>query len=116
MAGFLRAFLDDRDHRVNPASALAALLVLASITWVTALVFHNWVLPDLTGIAYLLAGSGAMNIGNKMDRIVGQFRDPNSMVTETSTVNSTTTTVSPPTGTTIPVPPPMVPPPMPPPA
>lgn len=98
---FFRAFLDDRDHQVNPASALAALLVLSSIVWVTALVFHNWALPDLTGIAYLLAGSGAMNIGNKMSSIVGQFRDPNSTTT-TSTV--TTNTTQPPGAPPIPVP------------
>jgi hypothetical protein len=106
---FYRQFLDDRDHRVNPASALAALLILASIVWVTALVFHNWALPDLTGIAYLLAGSGAMNIGNKMEGIVGQFRDPNS----TTTTNTTTTTVVPPGPpgiVMIPAPPAMMPP------
>jgi hypothetical protein len=60
--GFIKAFFDDRDQSINPAHVVAAALVAASIGWVTYLVIKNHVMPDLSGIAYLLGGSGAMNI------------------------------------------------------
>jgi hypothetical protein len=74
--GFIKAFFDDKDTSVNPAHVVAATLVIASIGWVTYLVLKNHVMPDLTGIAYLLGGSGAMNIAQKAGEIVEKFRTP----------------------------------------
>jgi len=48
--------------------------VIASVSWVSFLVIKNHTMPDLTGIAYLLGGSGAMNICHKAEDIVGSFR------------------------------------------
>jgi hypothetical protein len=73
---FIKSFLDDREKSVNPAHAIALILVLASIGWVTYLVVHNHALPDLAGVAYLLGGSGAMNIAQKAEVIVDKFRKP----------------------------------------
>jgi len=70
----LAKFLDDREKSVNPAHAVALILVVASVVWVSYLVWHNKILPDLSGIAYLLGGSGAMNIANKMEGIVAKFQ------------------------------------------
>jgi hypothetical protein len=72
--GFIKAFFNDQDKSVNPAHVVAATLVTASIVWVTYLVLKNHVLPDLTGIAYLLGGSGAMNVAQKMEDIVAKFK------------------------------------------
>jgi hypothetical protein len=66
-------FLDD-DKTVNPAYVIAFALVAASICWVSYLVIKNHTMPDLTGIAYLLGGSGAMNLAHKMEDIVGRFK------------------------------------------
>jgi hypothetical protein len=72
--GFVKAFFDDRDASVNPAHVVAATLVAASVGWVTYLVIKNHVMPDLSGIAYLLGGSGAMNIAQKAEAIVDKFK------------------------------------------
>lgn len=72
--GFIKAFFDDTDKSVNPAHVVAAVLVSASIGWVTYLVLKNHIMPDLTGIAYLLGGSGAMNVAQKMEDIVAKFK------------------------------------------
>jgi hypothetical protein len=72
--GFVKAFFDDRDASVNPAHVVAATLVAASICWVSYLVFKNRTMPDLTGIAYLLGGSGAMNIAQKAEAIIDKFK------------------------------------------
>ena len=71
---FIKAFFNDADKSVNPAHVVAATLVTASIGWVTYLVLKNHVLPDLAGIAYLLGGSGAMNVAQKMEDIVAKFK------------------------------------------
>jgi len=72
---FLKAVFDDRDKSVNAAHVVAFLLVVSSIFWVTYLVLKNphSPMPELSGIAYLLGGSGAMNIANKMEDIVTKF-------------------------------------------
>jgi len=97
--GFFKKALDDREKSINPSHVVAFMLVLASIGWITFLVIKNHVLPDLSGVAYLLGGSGAMNIANKMEDIVGKFKPP-----------AAQTNVAGPT--TVVTPPPMVPPPM----
>jgi hypothetical protein len=74
--GFMKAFFDDRDASVNPAHVVAAALVTASICWVTYLVLKNRTMPDLSGIAYLLGGSGAMNIAQKAEAIIDKFKKP----------------------------------------
>lgn len=66
--------IDDRDESVNAAHLVAFALVAASIGWVTYLVIKNHVLPDLTGIAYLLGGSGAMNVCSKAEGIISKFK------------------------------------------
>lgn len=71
---FIKAIFDDRDASVNAAHVVAVTLTLASIGWVTFLVLKNHVLPDLSGVAYLLGGSGAMNIANKAEAIVDKFK------------------------------------------
>ena len=72
--GFLRSFVNDQDKTLNPAHVVAGTLVIASIGWVTYLVLKNHTMPDLSGIAYLLGGSGAMNIAQKAEAIVDKFR------------------------------------------
>jgi hypothetical protein len=74
MMGFVKAFFDDREKSINPAHVVALMLVTASIGWITFLVFKNHVLPDLQGVAYLLGGSGAMNVASKMEDIVGKLK------------------------------------------
>jgi hypothetical protein len=71
---FFRAIFDDRDKSVNAAHFLAVLLTVSSIAWVTYLVHKNSLLPDLSGIAYLLGGSGAMNVANKFEDVVAKFK------------------------------------------
>lgn len=74
--GFVKSFLDDREKSVNPSHVIAGMLVLASIGWITFLVIKNHMLPDLSGVAYLLGGSGAMNIANKAEDILSKFKPP----------------------------------------
>lgn len=64
----------DNDGTTNPTLLLAFALVFASIGWVSFLVYKNHNLPDLTGIAYLLGGSGAMNIAHKAEDIIASIR------------------------------------------
>ncbi len=71
---FLKSIFDDRDRSVQAAHVVAVTLTIASICWVTFLVVKNHILPDLSGIAYLLGGSGAMNIASKMEDIVDKFK------------------------------------------
>jgi hypothetical protein len=70
---FLKALFND-DPSINTAHAIAILLVLASVGWVTFLVVKNHTLPDLSGVAYLLGGSGAMNVCSKVESIVARFK------------------------------------------
>src|SRR5690349_12338215 len=102
MMEYIKAIFDDREKSVNPSHIVAFMLVAAIIGWITFLVVKNHVLPDLSGVAYLLGGSGAMNIASKMEDIVGKFKPP-----------AAQTNVAGPT--TVVAPPPMVPPPMEPP-
>jgi hypothetical protein len=79
--GFLKAIFDDRDKSVNASHCIAFLLTLSSVVWVSYLVLKTHVLPELSGVAYLLGGSGAMNVANKMEDIVAKFKkhpDPDS--------------------------------------
>jgi hypothetical protein len=73
---FFKAIFDDRDKSVNAAHVVALTLVIASIFWVTYLIFKNphGPMPDLTGVAYLLGGSGAMNVANKFEDVVAKFK------------------------------------------
>lgn len=100
--GFFKKALDDRDASINPSHVVAFMLVAASIGWITFLVIKNHVLPELSGVAYLLGGSGAMNIASKMEEIVGKFKPPAS---QTNVAGPTTVVAPPPM-----IPPPMVPP------
>lgn len=74
--GFFKKALDDRDESINPSHVVAFMLVAASIAWITFLVIKNHTLPDLSGVAYLLGGSGAMNIASKMEDIIGKLKPP----------------------------------------
>jgi len=71
---FLKSALQDNDGTLNPTHLIAFILVIASVSWVSFLVIKNHTMPDLTGIAYLLGGSGAMNICHKAEDIIGSFR------------------------------------------
>lgn len=71
----LKSMFLDNDGTVNPAHVIAAVLTFASIFWVTYLVIHNGEMPDLAGVAYLLGGSGAINVAHKMEDIVANFRN-----------------------------------------
>jgi hypothetical protein len=66
----------DNDGTVNPAHVVAISLVVAVIGWVTYLVIKTTSMPDLTGPAYLLGGSGAMNIAHKAEDIIAKFKKP----------------------------------------
>lgn len=73
---FIKSAFCDNDGTANPAHIIAFILVLASVSWVSFLVYKNphGPIPDLTGIAYLLGGSGAMNICHKADDLLNTFR------------------------------------------
>jgi hypothetical protein len=71
---FLSRALDDKDSSVNAAHLTAFVLVMASICWVTYLVIKNSAMPDLSGVAYLLGGSGAMNVCSKAESIIAKFK------------------------------------------
>ena len=66
--------MNDSDKSVNAAHCVAFLLTFSSIAWVTYLVHKNSTLPDLSGIAYLLGGSGAMNVCSKAEDIIAKFK------------------------------------------
>lgn len=73
---FGSAILDD-DGTVNPAHLIAMVLAAASVLWVSYLVYTTRALPDLTGVAYLLGGSGLMNVAHKAEDIIAKFKkDP----------------------------------------
>ena len=74
--GFWKGLINDAQKDVNPAHVIALALTFASICWVSYLVYKNLTLPDLSGIAYLLGGSGAMNVANKAEEIVAKFKRP----------------------------------------
>ena len=74
MLNFLKNCLDDSDHTVNPAHVVAFALTGAVIVWVSWIVFKTRALPDLQGPAFLLGGSGAMNVAHKFEDIVASFR------------------------------------------
>lgn len=76
MLTFLKNCLDDSDHSVNPAHLVAFALTGAVIVWVSYIVFKTRVLPDLAGPAYLLGGSGALNVAHKMEDILASLRKP----------------------------------------
>lgn len=100
--GLFKSSFDDRDKSVNPSHVIAFMLVTASIVWISFLVYKNLALPELSGVAYLLGGSGAMNIASKMEEIVGKFKPP---AAQTNVAGPTTVVAPPPM-----IPPPMVPP------
>jgi hypothetical protein len=72
--GFIKGLFDDSAKNVNPAHVVALSLTAAVIGWVTYLVIKTHALPDLQGPAFLLGGSGAMNIAHKAEDIIAKFR------------------------------------------
>ncbi len=72
--GFWSGLINDADKQINPAHVVALSLTAAVIGWVTYLVIKTHVLPDLTGPAYLLGGSGAMNVAHKAEDILAKFK------------------------------------------
>lgn len=73
---FLKSLVDDNIKDVNPAHVVAIALTGAVILWVSYLVLKNHTLPDLAGPAYLLGGSGAMNVAHKMEDIIAAVKKP----------------------------------------
>lgn len=73
---FLKALVDDDIKDVNPAHVVALLLTVGVLFWVSWIVIHTRTMPDLVGPAYLLGGSGAMNVAHKMEDIIAQFKKP----------------------------------------
>lgn len=71
---FLHRLIDDQERHVNPAHVIALSLTASSIVWITYLVFKNHQMPDVTGVAYLLGGSGAMNVAHKAEDIISRFK------------------------------------------
>lgn len=71
---FLKAFFADSDKTVNPAHVVAFALTAGVLVWVSFIVFKTHVLPDLAGPAYLLGGSGAMNVAHKMEDIISSIK------------------------------------------
>lgn len=76
MLSFFKDSIDDSKTSVNPAHLVAFALTAAVILWVSWIVFKTRVLPDLAGPAYLLGGSGALNVAHKFEDIVASFRKP----------------------------------------
>jgi hypothetical protein len=74
MLSKLLTSLQDNDGTLNPAHVVAFALTGAAITWVSFLVYKNHTLPDLNGIAWLLGGSGAVNIAHKAEEMVAALR------------------------------------------
>jgi hypothetical protein len=72
--GFWTGLVNDSEKKVNPAHVVAFSLVFASIFWVSYLVYKNKAMPDLSGVAMLLGGSGAMNIAHKAEEIIDKFK------------------------------------------
>jgi hypothetical protein len=73
---FLKRIVDDNDTDINPAHVVALLLTVGVLFWVTWIVIHTRTMPDLQGPAYLLGGSGAMNVAHKMEDIIASFKKP----------------------------------------
>lgn len=73
---FLKALVDDDIKDVNPAHVVALLLTVGVLFWVSWIVIHTRTMPDLAGPAYLLGGSGAMNVAHKFESIVESFKKP----------------------------------------
>lgn len=74
MFKFLKACLDDNNSDINPAHVVALALTVGVLFWVSYLVIKTHVMPDLAGPAYLLGGSGAMNVAHKMEDIIASFK------------------------------------------
>lgn len=74
MFTLLKDSVDDSKTEVNPAHLVAFALTTAVIFWVSFIVLKTRTLPDLTGPAYLLGGSGALNVAHKFEDIVASFR------------------------------------------
>jgi hypothetical protein len=72
----LKSSLQDNDGTYNPAHIVAYALTAAVIVWVSWIVYHTRTMPDLQGPAFLLGGSGAMNVAHKFEDIVATFRKP----------------------------------------
>jgi hypothetical protein len=68
---------NDSDKTINPVHVIAIALTTASIAWVSWLVYKNSALPDLTGVAWLLGGSGAANVAHKAEDILEKFKNAN---------------------------------------
>lgn len=73
---FLKALVDDDIKGVNPAHVVALLLTVGVLFWVSWIVIHTRTMPDLVGPAYLLGGSGAMNVAHKMEDIISSLKKP----------------------------------------
>lgn len=73
---FLKSLVDDEVKTVNPAHVVALALTVGVLFWVSYLVIKTHVMPDLAGPAYLLGGSGAMNVAHKMEDIITSFKKP----------------------------------------
>jgi hypothetical protein len=68
--------LQDNDGTYNPAHIVAYALTAGVLFWVSFIVLKTRALPDLQGPAFLLGGSGAMNVAHKFEDIVASFRKP----------------------------------------
>jgi hypothetical protein len=66
--------VDDSNTSVNPAHVIALAITAAAIFWVSWIVIHTRTMPDLNGIAYLLGGSGAVNLAHKAEEIVNSIK------------------------------------------
>ncbi len=72
--GFFGNLINDQDKTTNPTHVLAYALCAASIIWISYLVFKTRVMPDVTGVAYLLSATGVANVAHKLEDIVGRFQ------------------------------------------
>lgn len=73
---FLSACVNDAEKQVNPTHVIAFALTLAVIGWVSYVVWMTRTIPELGGCAYLLGGTGALNVAHKVEDIVAKFKNP----------------------------------------
>lgn len=77
--GFLGKLVNDTEKTVNPAHAMALLLVIAVIGWGCWEAYHTGRMPSgdgLDGAAKLLGGASAVNIAHKAEDIIAKFKRP----------------------------------------
>lgn len=74
--GFLSKALSEQDGTPSMSRYTAFIITFATIAWVTYIVIHTGILPDLTSASLFVAGGHGGYAANKLSEALGAKNDP----------------------------------------